>query len=131
MTALAPYTYNATVVSVHDGDTINVIVDRGMYDYAGCEAHPVPVRLVGCNARELREPGGKEARDHVAALLPPGAPVVLTTVKPDKYAPRWDAQVATAAIPDLAAHLVTDDWAAAWDGTGRAPVPPWPRTVTP
>lgn len=123
----APYLFNATVVSVHDGDTINVVVDRGMFDYAGTPEHPVPVRLVGCNARELRSPGGREARDYLAGLLPAGTAVVLATVRPDKYAPRWDAVVSTADIPDVAAALVADGWAAAWDGTGRAPVAPWPR----
>lgn len=129
MTVPAPFLFNARVVSVHDGDTINVVVDRGMYDYAGTDEHPVPVRLAGCNARELTADGGIEARDHLAGLLPPGTAVVLATVKPDKYAPRWDARVATAAVEDVTALLVADGWAAAWDGTGKAPVPPWPRTA--
>lgn len=128
MTAVpAPFVYNATVVGVHDGDSVNVVIDRGMYDYKGSTDHPVPVRLVGCNANELTAPGGVEARDNLAAILTPGTAVVLTTVKPDKFAPRWDALVATATIPDLAAHLVADGWAAAWDGTGKRPTPPWPR----
>lgn len=126
----APFIYNATVVSVHDGDTINVIIDRGMYDYAGSSEHPVPVRLVGCNARELNEPGGPDAEANLAALLPPGTKVVLATLRPDKYAPRWDAYVATETIPDLAAKLIDEQWAAAWNGQGKRPNPPWPRTVS-
>lgn len=123
------FAYNAVVVKVVDGDTVNVIVDRGMYDYAGSVEHPIPVRVAGCNARELSEPGGPEARDAVEALLPPGTQVVLHTVKPDKYAPRWDAYIETATVPDLTTELVAQQWAAAWNGTGTAPVPPWPRTV--
>lgn len=124
-----PFQYNATVVSVHDGDTINVVIDRGMYEYAGSPSQPIPVRLYGMNARELTEPGGVEARDNLAALLPPGTQVVLFTAKPDKYAPRWDAAVMTDTQPDLVAYLVAQQWGAVYFGTGTKPVPPWPRTV--
>lgn len=123
----APFLYNATVVSVHDGDSVNVIIDRGMFDYAGSTEHPVPVRLVGMNARELSEPGGPEAAAYLTSLLPAGTKIVLTTLRPDKFAPRWDAYVTTETIPDLAAHLIDNDWAAAWDGNGTRPKPPWPR----
>ncbi len=125
----APFILNATVISVHDGDTINVVVDLSMFHYAGSQSHPIPIRLAGCNARELSAPGGPEARDHLAALLPPGTPVVLHTVKPDKFAPRWDAYVETAA-GDLTAALVLAQWAASWNGSGSAPVPIWPRSLS-
>lgn len=127
MTVPAPFVYNATVVRVYDGDTVFVAVDRGFYDYLGSSEHPIPIRLLGMNARELAMPGGKEARDNLASLLPVGAPVVLHTAKPDKFAPRWDAVIETAATADLGADLVAAGWAAAWDGTGTKPVPPWPR----
>jgi endonuclease YncB( thermonuclease family) len=126
----APYVYNAWVVSVHDGDTLNVVVDRGMYEYAGNERKPIPVRVAGGAARELADPGGVEARDAVAALLPAGTPLVLATVKPDKYGPRWLAHVT---FPmggyetDLATYLIRLDWLAPWDGRGPQPRPPWPR----
>lgn len=129
MTVPAPFVYNAVVVYVHDGDTIYVVIDRGMYDYCGALDHPIPIRLYGINARELGERGGNEASDNLSGILPPGAPVVLHTMKPDKYAPRWDAIVETATIPDLSAHLVATQWAAIYFGSGVKAVPPWPRTV--
>jgi endonuclease YncB( thermonuclease family) len=50
------YTYNATVVGVHDGDTCTLDIDLGF------RTHRIqPVRLAGCNARELADPGGQEA----------------------------------------------------------------------
>jgi endonuclease YncB( thermonuclease family) len=130
MTVPTPYLYNATVVDVHDGDTFSVVIDRGFFDYLGSTAHPIPVRILGINARELTQDGGPEARDNLAALLPVGSPVVLATAKPDKYAPRWDAAVQTPTIPDLATALIATGWAAAYDGTGTKPVPPWPRATT-
>lgn len=34
---------------------------------------PVRIRFLGLNAPELRDPGGLEARDYLAALLPQGS----------------------------------------------------------
>jgi endonuclease YncB( thermonuclease family) len=127
VTLQSPYIYNATVLYVHDGDTFDADVDFGFYLHHA----PTPVRLLGCNARELSEPGGTEARDNLAALLPAGSRVLLQTAKPDKYAPRWDAQVTyltgDGAVHDLVTDLIADEWAAEWDGKGSPPVPPWPR----
>lgn len=125
----APFLYNATVIDWHDGDTGTFEIDRGVYEYARWS-----VRLVGCNARELAEPGGVEARDFVRSLLPPGTRVVLATVKPDKYGGRLDAAVTfllNGTPTDLVSLLIAEQWAAPWDGRGSAPVPPWPRTVNP
>lgn len=120
------YVYRATVVSVHDGDTLTLDVDLGFFVHV-----VVPFRLAGINARELAQPGGPEARDHLAMLLPAGAVVTVASIKPDKFGGRWDAAITCDIFGDLAAELVASQWAAAWDGTGPKPVPPWPRTVTP
>lgn len=117
------YTYRALIAEVHDGDTLRADVDLGFNVWL----HAQSFRLLGCNARELAEPGGKEARDHLRALLPVGTVVTLTSVKVDKYGSRWDARVVLADGTDLVAGLITDNWAAPWDGTGTKPVPPWPR----
>lgn len=129
MTVPAPFLYNATVVEVHDGDTFSVVVDRGFFDYYGSPVHPIPIRILGINAIELNQPGGIEARDNLASLLPVGSSVVLSTAKPDKYAPRWDAAVETPTIPDLGSYLIANQWAAPYNGAGLKPVPPWPRTL--
>lgn len=57
----------ATVLSITDGDTIRV--DRGN----GSE----PVRYIGINAPEPKEPGGSEATARNAVLVKKGAQVVL------------------------------------------------------
>jgi endonuclease YncB( thermonuclease family) len=53
----AAITVPCTMVEVHDGDTLTVDVRI-----------PVRVRLLDCWARELREPGGETARDHLRQL---------------------------------------------------------------
>lgn len=120
------YVYNATVTRVVDGDTLDLDVDLGFSVH-----YRTSVRLLGCNARELSQDGGKEARDNLRALLPVGTAVTVATVKADKYGGRWDAQVTLADGQDLVTLLISTQWAAAWDSIGTRPVPPWPRTVTP
>jgi micrococcal nuclease len=123
---LEPYVYRATVVSVHDGDTIKVDLDQGLDEWH----RNLNVRLNGCNAIELSQPGGHQARDNLAALLPAGTAVTVRSVSWDKFGGRVDADIELADGSDLVAGLIAAQWAAAWDGTGVRPVPPWPRTVT-
>lgn len=120
------YVYAATVESVHDGDTITLDVDLGFRVHIH-----VSVRLLGCNARELSQDGGKEARDNLRALLPAGTPLTIRSVLVDKYGGRYDAQVILDDGTDLVATLIADQWLTTWDGTGARPLPVWPRTVTP
>jgi endonuclease YncB( thermonuclease family) len=94
-------THPAKIVSVHDGDTIKVSIplarsrakdrDLGFHIYVehGWLVLHAPIRLLGCNAIELHSPGGVEARDNLAALLPVGTTVMLMTVAVDKYGSRW------------------------------------------
>jgi endonuclease YncB( thermonuclease family) len=121
-----PFLYAGQVLEWHDGDSCRVYVDRGMRDYSIWS-----IRLAGCNAAELGDPGGPEARAEVMRRVPPGMAVTLATVKPDKFGDRLDARVfhigPDGAVHDLVADLVADGWAAAWNGSGPRPVPPWPR----
>lgn len=117
------YTYRAIVVRVVDGDTMRLDVDLGFGIWKVNQAF----RLLGCNARELSEPGGKEARDHLAQLVQPGAEVTLRSVRVDKYGDRYDAQIALPDGRDLVNVLVSAGWAAPWDGSGTRRVPPWPN----
>jgi micrococcal nuclease len=125
MTTQPAYTYAAMVTGVHDGDTITVSVDLGWH----VSVFAQEIRLLGCNALELAQPGGPEAGAHLAALLLGPAPVWVTirTVKPDKYGGRYDAAVTLPDGTDLVTQLIADGWAAPWDGKGTKPVPPWPR----
>lgn len=116
-----PFVFNAWVDEWHDGDTVACRVDRGDRDYSLW-----PVRLLGCAARELSDLGGPEAGAECARRWPPGTPVVLITVKPDKYGGRKLARVIAAGPVDIAAALIADGWAAPWDGRGTQPKPSWP-----
>lgn len=125
----APSWVNATVLSYHDGDTGLFRLDRslapGLRDYSERD-----IRFVGCNAIELEDPGGQEALENLYAVLAPGSPVVLATVKSDKFGGRLDAQVfyrGPIGTRDLVVDLVALGWLAPWNGRGPKPVPAWPR----
>lgn len=131
-TTLTLYVYAATVVSVHDGDTLVVDVDQGFHEWL----HDAHLRLAGVSARELSMPGGPEARDNLAALLPAGSRVLIRSAKGERDPAdtmSFDRYVITVQLPDgrdLAALLVAEQWAVWWDGRSRPiPYPPWPRTL--
>jgi endonuclease YncB( thermonuclease family) len=107
--------------TTHDGDTCHISVVDPLL------AVPVilPIRLLGINAPELSEPGGKEARLALSQLLPLGTVVTLTEVSPDKYG-RVIARITTASWVDAGDWMVAQGFAVAWDGTGKRPVVPWP-----
>jgi micrococcal nuclease len=115
------YQYRATVVRVLDGDTVLLDVDLGFYVTVRQSC-----RLMGINARELHDIGGPEARDHLLGLLPVKASVNLESVKPDKFAGRFDGLIFVLPGVSVNQFMVKDGYAATWDGTGTRPVPPWP-----
>lgn len=136
-----PYTYRARPVRVIDGDTLVADLDLG-FD----TTLRTTLRLAGCNARELSEPGGREARAHLEELLlspwlgPRDWPLVASTIKPDKFGGRYDAHLHWPDTPrsmqderedeyidSLVDLLIRNHWAAPWDGRGPRPLPPWPR----
>jgi micrococcal nuclease len=118
------YDYKATIVRVIDGDTVLMDVDLGFYTYSRMSC-----RLAGLNAIELNQPGGSQARTHLTTLLPQGTAVVVQSVKPDKYAGRFDAIVTSGTgggSVNINDTMVADGYAAPWDGSGPRPVPVWP-----
>jgi endonuclease YncB( thermonuclease family) len=134
------YTYRGQVLAVHDGDSVRIDLDligiAGRHHDVdlGFDVHLIghrlrlreDVRLLGCNARELAQPGGQEARDHLAQLLPIGTWVTVQTFKPDKFGGRWLAKITAPNGSDVSAQMVHDGYAAVWDGVGPKPVPDWP-----
>ena len=116
---------HAKVLTVHDGDNATVEVDMGFDEYKR-----VSVRLLGMNAIELSQPGGKEARDNLATILPAGTQIALHSVQWDKFGGRVDGHITLPDGTDLTTLLIRTGWAAPWDGTGKAPVPAWPRQGT-
>lgn len=118
----------------HDGDTLDLdittVVDIGFNDTI-TTVRRRNFRLFGCNANELADPGGIEARDNLRAMLPIGTQVRLASVKDDKFGGRFDA-ILWAKDPagneyNVTQRLIDTHWAVAWNGNGTKPKPPWPR----
>jgi endonuclease YncB( thermonuclease family) len=133
------FTYRGQILTVHDGDTVRVDLDLGIGTShkdidLGFDIHITgrrlrlreDVRLYGCNAIELSQPGGTEAQQHLAGLLPVGSWVTVQTIKNDKYGGRYDAKIALADGRDVTTVMCADGYAAPWDGVGSKPVPAWP-----
>jgi endonuclease YncB( thermonuclease family) len=116
-----PYTYRANIISVHDGDTLHLDVDLGFHLTVD-----LPVRLHGINTRELKDPGGKEARAHLLELVTIGSEVLFRSLGPDKYGGRWLGVLTLPDGRDVATQMIRDRYAAPWDGKGAKPVPAWP-----
>ena len=89
-----PRYYAATVVGVHDGDTITVNLDLGL-GFWSLDEH---VRMRGFNAPELSTPAGPPARDALLALLPVGTAIVLE-VGADAFE-KYGRLLAVAWLPD-------------------------------
>lgn len=142
------YSYAATVIRVHDGDTLDASIDLGLrtrrkdadlgfflFIEKGKLRLHANIRLAACNAAELGTPGGDAAAANLQALMPVGSACTVRSHKPvmpipaDKYGNRWDADITLPDGTDLVPMLVAQQWLASWDGTGIKPVPPWPRRV--
>lgn len=131
--AAFPRTYPGAVLAVTDGDTLSMLLDRGGDDW-----WRTAVRLDGGNAREKADPGGPEARQHLAELVAAVTPTTVAelfagrhvasvqSLRYDKYSGRIDARVILPDGRDLAAQMIRDGYMAPWDGRGPRPVPPWP-----
>lgn len=113
------YIRTVTDIRVIDADTFVCTVDLGFY-----VAVRMSCRLAGCNAPERHDPGGPEATAALAALLT-GQTVTVRSIRPDKFAGRFDAQVYAGTV-DVTAWMIDHGYAVAWDGTGRRPTVPWP-----
>lgn len=118
--------YSAEVARVIDGDS--VVVDLELLPPAVQQLGlRVDVRLVRCNTRELDEPGGREAREYLAARLPAGRRVVLSGLRRDARPGRIVAEVWLPDGTNLTNELIAGGWAAPWTGRGPKPLPAWPR----
>jgi endonuclease YncB( thermonuclease family) len=118
----------AKINEVYDGDTLYGWIDHGcgLWNHGASKAG-VGLRLFGCNAIELHEPGGQEAQQNLASLIPVGSYVPIISRDWDKYSNRLDVDIITPAGIDLVPNLIQTGWAAAWNGVGPRPVPVWPR----
>lgn len=116
-----PYVYLANVISVHDADSMHLDVSLGFH-----LSVDLTIRLHGLNARELKDPGGQEARSHLLELCPVGSEVLFRSLGPDKFGGRWLGVLTLADGRDVATAMIRDGYAAPWDGKGPKPVAPWP-----
>ncbi len=123
------YDYWATVVSVHDGDTLTCDIDLGFSTWRRNQH----LRLAGISALELSMPGGIEARDYLRSILPAGTRVMLRSYRAEADPSdvmsfdRYVVRVRLPNGPDLTDRLVLDGYAVLWDGkTKPAPYPAWP-----
>ena len=83
------YNYNAKIIDIHDGDTLNVLVDLGFN-----LSQEMTVRLFGLNAPELRVRNennklvenvlGTKTLTELKRLIPIGSDVILETKKDKK-----------------------------------------------
>jgi micrococcal nuclease len=75
------YNYKAKVDSVVDGDTVWFLIDLG-FDLTLRKK----LRFANIDAPELKNVGGKEAKEYLAQSLPVGKEVILVSKKTlDKY----------------------------------------------
>lgn len=116
VTVMADYgPYRGTVDGVHDGDTVNVILDIG-FDLSIYTR----IRVFGINAPELSTPEGKAARDFAKKLLKHGAHVTVVSRGWDKFGGRIDG-VITYSGGDFAAKMISSGHAKPWTGKGVKP----------
>lgn len=81
------FTYNAKVVEVVDGDTLDAVIDLG---FGVMLKHRL--RLKDVHAAESGTPKGVEHARLLGVLFPRGTPVTIQTKRSDMYG-RYEAQV--------------------------------------
>lgn len=76
------FTYNAEVVKIVDGDTVDLNIDLGFHIIMTRR-----VRLLGINAPERFTAEGEDARTFITSQIPPGTKVIVKTKldSSDKY----------------------------------------------
>lgn len=85
------YRYRFTVERVHDGDTVQGVLDAGLGIYLGRSPRPLySIRFAGINAPELSTPEGKAARDFLQQYVHPGDVLDVESLAWDKYGWRID-----------------------------------------
>lgn len=132
-----PLTWQATVLQIHDGDTVTLDVDlkqkvRHKDADLGFHIHITsnslrlhhPTRLYGINAPELATNAGQASATALKSWLPLGTQVTLRTWlnQADKYG-RLLGAISLADGSDLNQRMVDSGNAAIYYGTGPKPVP--------
>lgn len=74
------YTYNAKLIKIVDGDTLDVIVDLGFDVFK-----KIRCRLANINAPEMNTDAGKASKQYLVNLIPVNSDIVIKSKKYDKY----------------------------------------------
>lgn len=121
ITGLVPYIYNAKIVRVIDGDTIEVDTDLG----DGIWKHKEKIRLYGVDAPELRGPAkeaGLEAKEWMATKLVPGTMVLIRSIeKPEKFGRRLASMWVPGDAETISAQLIKAGLARSYFGGTHGP----------
>lgn len=114
------FEYQATVLRVHDGDTVVLDVDLGFRSHIV----EMPIRILGINAPELSTTAGKAALAFAQGLAPAGVAVTLRSEKDraDKFGGRWLGHIELPNGRDFAENMINAGHAKPWDGKGAKPV---------
>jgi endonuclease YncB( thermonuclease family) len=111
----------AAVERVIDGDTVELAwaMDLGFGD---TYTRRRPFRLLGIDAPDADQPEAKEAaKAFLVQLLPVGTVVSLTSVRTDKYQPRYNAVLTLPDGRNVGDLLVAAKHARPWKGYGPKP----------
>ena len=111
------YHYDATMLRVIDGDTIEAVVDVGWNI-----AVKVIVRLAGIDCPERNTPEGVAARDFADNFFADcnSSVILISYSTKDRYG-RHLARISTEQGLDLADTLIINGHGKLWDGRGKRP----------
>jgi micrococcal nuclease len=111
------YKYNAQVLKVIDGDTLDLFIDLGFK--VGFNTR---IRLIGIDTPEKNFPYGKVVKDYLTNLLE-GNKVYLDVTKKDKYG-RYLGMVYLNESDNVSVNelLINESMAKAYHGASRADI---------
>ena len=130
------YEYEASLISIHDGDTLRLSIDLGFSVHfltPNPENEPQSIRFLGYDAPELKarkaDPNGlgEEARDAVAAwfgLHPPPYTVKTEKDRTEKFGRYLIRSLTSADTHELIGDQVQAGYLKPYSGSGPKPV--WP-----
>jgi len=118
--ALLTPVYQASVVRVVDGDTVNVRVRIWLNQELSASIRVRNVDSPEINGKCVSESAlAQKAKAFTAHLLPVGSTITLTNVKPDKFGGRFDADVFTPDGQALSDLLIASGMTRIYDGGKR------------
>lgn len=109
------YIYNATILRVVDGDTVDAAVDLGFDIHMNMK-----LRLMGINAPELSTLEGKNARDWLTTILAGENNQITIRTEKDRTE-KYGRYLATLLIGDVSINqmMIDDGYAVVYTGGKR------------